>query len=49
MGACGETAFNAGCELMRPCAAKKPGYEMPHIPTFPLLLGMCFTSQSAVS
>ena len=28
---------------------KNPGYEMPQIPAFPLLLGTFFSSQSIVS
>ncbi len=48
-GACGETATSAGCASIIPADTKNPGYEMPHMPTRPLLQGTCFTSQSTVS
>ena len=49
IGACGDAAFKAGCESMMLADVKNPGYEMPQIPTLPLLFGTCLSSQSMVS
>jgi hypothetical protein len=49
MGACGEAALSAGCESMMLAEVKNPGYEMPHMPAFPLLLGTFLSSQSMLS
>ena len=39
----------AGWESMMLAAVLKPGYEMPQMPTRPLLLGTWWSSQSTVS
>ena len=49
IGACGEAAFSAGCESMMLAEVKNPGYEIPQMPAFPLLLGTFLSSQSMVS
>src|SRR6059058_4558918 len=49
MGACGEIAFTAACASIPAEIARNPGYETPSTPTFPLLFGTFFSSQSTVS
>src|SRR2546422_5516335 len=41
-------ALSAGCAPIPATAVSQPGYEIPKIPTRPLLFGTFFTSQSIV-
>src|SRR6266498_5446345 len=43
------TAFNAGCGSITAITTSHPGYEVPNIPTRPLLCGTCLIIQSTVS
>ena len=45
----GTATFSAGCGWTNAMSGRNPSYEMPRIPTFPLVSGMFFTSQSMVS
>src|SRR6059058_2936601 len=47
--ACGEAALSAGCGSSIAMTVSQPGYEMPSIPTRPLLPDTCASSQSIVS
>ena len=47
--ACGETAARAGWGSTMARVARKPPYEIPQVPTRPLLPGTLFTSHSMVS
>jgi len=49
MHACSDTAFSAGCGFTIPIVTRYPGYEIPFIPTRPLLFGTFFISHSIVS
>ena len=49
MGFIGTATFSAGCGLTSPIRGRKPLYEMPMMPTRPLVSGTFFTSQSIVS
>ena len=47
--ACGDTALSAGCGSSIAITVSQPGYDMPSIPTRPLLCGTFLSSQSIVS
>ncbi len=49
IGFIGTDTFNAGCGLTSAISGRNPSYEMPRMPTLPLVSGMFFTSQSIVS
>ena len=49
MGFIGTATFSAGCGFTSAISGRKPSYEIPRMPTFPLLSGTFFTSQSMVS
>src|SRR5882757_2864483 len=49
MGFMGTETLSAGCGLTSAINGRKPSYEMPRMPTLPLLSGVFFTSQSIVS
>src|SRR5215217_3717271 len=44
--ACSETAFSAGCGSIVAIMVVHPLYDMPYIPTLPLLFGMFFSIHS---
>ena len=47
--ACGEAALSAGCGSSIAIKVSQPGYEMPSIPTRPLLPGTCASSHAIAS
>ena len=49
IGFIGTATLSAGCGLTSAISGRKPSYEMPRMPTLPLLSGTFFTSQSMVS
>ena len=49
MGFIGTATLSAGWGSTIAISVRKPSYEMPRIPTLPLLSGTFFTSQSIVS
>ena len=45
--ACSVTAFKAGCGSSTPITTSQPGYDVPNIPTRPLLFGIFFVLSTA--